>query len=148
MLVVGVFFFKQKTAYEIEYGLVGSEMCIRDREKTVWEELSGGQDSIQLGDRAMNSRAYCARFGFSGSDQQKKVGALSGGERNRVHLATLLKSGANVILLDEPSNDLDVNTLRALEDAIEGFGGSVLVISHDRWSVSYTHLTLPTSDLV
>jgi ATP-binding cassette ChvD family protein len=104
-----------------------------DPEKTVWEELSGGQDSIQLGDRAMNSRAYCARFGFSGSDQQKKVGALSGGERNRVHLATLLKSGANVILLDEPSNDLDVNTLRALEDAIEGFGGSVLVISHDRW---------------
>ncbi len=104
-----------------------------DPEKTVWEELSGGQDSIQLGDRAINSRAYCARFGFSGSDQQKKVGALSGGERNRVHLATLLKSGANVILLDEPSNDLDVNTLRALEDAIEGFGGSVLVISHDRW---------------
>ena len=104
-----------------------------DPEKSVWEELSGGQDSIQLGDRAMNSRAYCARFGFSGSDQQKKVGALSGGERNRVHLATLLKSGANVILLDEPSNDLDVNTLRALEDAIEGFGGSVLVISHDRW---------------
>ncbi len=104
-----------------------------DPEKSVWEELSGGQDTIQLGDRAMNSRAYCARFGFSGSDQQKKVGALSGGERNRVHLATLLKSGANVILLDEPSNDLDVNTLRALEDAIEGFGGSVLVISHDRW---------------
>jgi ATP-binding cassette ChvD family protein len=104
-----------------------------DPEKSVWEELSGGQDNIQLGDRAMNSRAYCARFGFSGSDQQKKVGALSGGERNRVHLATLLKSGANVILLDEPSNDLDVNTLRALEDAIEGFGGSVLVISHDRW---------------
>jgi len=104
-----------------------------DPEKSVWEELSGGQDSIQLGDRAINSRAYCARFGFSGSDQQKKVGALSGGERNRVHLATLLKSGANVILLDEPSNDLDVNTLRALEDAIEGFGGSVLVISHDRW---------------
>ena len=104
-----------------------------DSAKSVWEELSGGQDSIQLGDRAMNSRAYCARFGFSGSDQQKKVGALSGGERNRVHLAKLLKSGANVILLDEPSNDLDVNTLRALEDAIEGFAGSVLVISHDRW---------------
>ncbi|MGB3220391.1 MAG: energy-dependent translational throttle protein EttA [Anaerolineae bacterium] len=104
-----------------------------DPDKSVWEELSGGQDSIQLGDRAMNSRAYCARFGFSGSDQQKKVGALSGGERNRVHLAKLLKSGANVILLDEPSNDLDVNTLRALEDAIEGFAGSVLVISHDRW---------------
>ena len=104
-----------------------------DPDKSVWEELSGGQDSIQLGDRAINSRAYCARFGFSGSDQQKKVGALSGGERNRVHLARLLKSGANVILLDEPGNDLDVNTLRALEDAIEGFAGSVLVISHDRW---------------
>ncbi len=104
-----------------------------DSEKTVWEELSGGQESIQLGGRAMNSRAYCARFGFSGSDQQKKVGALSGGERNRVHLAKLLKSGANVILLDEPSNDLDVNTLRALEDAIEGFAGSALIISHDRW---------------
>ena len=104
-----------------------------DPDKSVWEELSGGQDSIQLGDRAINSRAYCARFGFSGSDQQKKVGTLSGGERNRVHLARLLKSGANVILLDEPGNDLDVNTLRALEDAIEGFAGSVLVISHDRW---------------
>jgi energy-dependent translational throttle protein EttA len=100
---------------------------------TVWEEISGGQDEIQLGERRMNSRAYVARFNFQGSDQQKKVSSLSGGERNRVHLAKLLKSGANVLLLDEPSNDLDVNTLRALEDALDSFAGSALVISHDRW---------------
>jgi len=88
---------------------------------------------ITLGDREVNSRAYAARFNFSGSDQQKKVGQLSGGERNRVHLARMLKEGANVLLLDEPTNDLDVNTLRALEDALETFGGCVVVISHDRW---------------
>jgi len=104
-----------------------------DPNKTVWEEISGGQDQIQLGDRLVNSRAYVARFNFTGQDQQKKVGMLSGGERNRVHLAKMLKSGGNVILLDEPSNDLDVNTLRALEDALENFAGCVLVISHDRW---------------
>jgi sulfate-transporting ATPase len=104
-----------------------------DPNKTVWEEISGGNEQLQLGDRLVNSRAYVARFNLAGSDQQKKVGALSGGERNRVHLAKLLKSGANVLLLDEPSNDLDVNTLRALEDAIESFAGSVFVISHDRW---------------
>jgi energy-dependent translational throttle protein EttA len=104
-----------------------------DANKTVWEEISGGNEQMQLGDRLVNSRAYVARFNLAGSDQQKKVGALSGGERNRVHLAKLLKSGANVLLLDEPSNDLDVNTLRALEDAIENFAGSVFVISHDRW---------------
>jgi energy-dependent translational throttle protein EttA len=104
-----------------------------DGSKTVWEEISGGNDQMLLGDRTVNSRAYVGRFGFMGPDQQKRVGMLSGGERNRVHLAKMLKSGANVILLDEPSNDLDVNTLRALEDALEGFAGCVLVISHDRW---------------
>jgi sulfate-transporting ATPase len=104
-----------------------------DPTKNVWEEISGGQEQIPLGDRVVNSRAYVARFNLAGPDQQKKVGTLSGGERNRVHLAKMLKSGANVLLLDEPSNDLDVNTLRALEDALEGFAGSALIISHDRW---------------
>src|SRR5215813_13506574 len=104
-----------------------------DPAKSVWEEISGGQEQIPLGDRLVNSRAYVARFNLAGPDQQKKVGMLSGGERNRVHLAKMLKSGANVLLLDEPSNDLDVNTLRALEDALEGFAGSALIISHDRW---------------
>ncbi len=104
-----------------------------DGAKTVWEEIAEGNDQLVLGDRTVNSRAYAARFGFGGQDQQKRVATLSGGERNRVHLAKMMKSGANVILLDEPSNDLDVNTLRALEDALEGFAGCVLVISHDRW---------------
>jgi ATP-binding cassette ChvD family protein len=104
-----------------------------DPHKTVWEEISGGQEHMALGDRTVNSRAYVARFNLAGSDQQKKVGALSGGERNRVHLAKILQAGANVLLLDEPSNDLDVNTLRALEDALESFAGSALIISHDRW---------------
>jgi ATP-binding cassette ChvD family protein len=104
-----------------------------DGSKNVWEEISGGNEQLRIGDRLVNSRAFVARFNFAGSDQQKKVSALSGGERNRVHLAKMLKSGANVLLLDEPSNDLDVNTLRALEDALESFAGSVLVISHDRW---------------
>jgi ATP-binding cassette ChvD family protein len=101
--------------------------------KTVWEEISGGQDNVQLGTRQVNSRGYVARFNFSGADQQKKVGTLSGGERNRVHLAKMLKEGANVILLDEPTNDLDVNTLRALEEALENFAGCAVVITHDRW---------------
>jgi energy-dependent translational throttle protein EttA len=101
--------------------------------KTIWEEISGGADTIALGARQVNSRAYVARFNFSGSDQQKKVGALSGGERNRVHLAKMLKSGGNVLLLDEPTNDLDVNTMRALEEALENFAGCAVVISHDRW---------------
>ena len=101
--------------------------------KTVWEVISDGQDIISLGNRQVNSRAYAARFNFSGTDQQKKVGNLSGGERNRVHLARILKEGANVLLLDEPTNDLDVNTLRALEEAIENFGGCAIIISHDRW---------------
>lgn len=104
-----------------------------DPNKSVWEEISGGSEQLSIGERLVNSRAYVARFNFAGTDQQKKVGTLSGGERNRVHLAKMLKAGANVILLDEPSNDLDVNTLRALEDAMETFAGSVLVISHDRW---------------
>lgn len=102
-------------------------------DKTVWEEISGGEETITLGPRKVQSRAYVASFNFLGSDQQKKVGALSGGERNRVHLAKMLKEGANVLLLDEPTNDLDVNTLRALEDAIDNFAGCALIISHDRW---------------
>jgi energy-dependent translational throttle protein EttA len=102
-------------------------------EKSIWELISGGEDTIMLGTRQVNSRAYVAQFNFSGGDQQKKVSALSGGERNRVHLAMMLKQGANVILLDEPTNDLDVNTLRALEEGIEKFAGCVFVISHDRW---------------
>ena len=104
-----------------------------DANKTIWEEISGGKDTIELGKRELNSRAYVARFNFSGTDQQKKVGMLSGGERNRVHLAKMLKEGANVLLLDEPTNDLDVNTLRALEAALENFAGCAAVISHDRW---------------
>ncbi|MBP1716562.1 MAG: energy-dependent translational throttle protein EttA [Deltaproteobacteria bacterium] len=102
-------------------------------EKTIWEEISGGQDVVQLGSRQVNSRAYVARFNFAGPDQQKKVGMLSGGERNRVHLAKMLKQGANVLLLDEPTNDLDVNTLRALEEALENFAGCAVIITHDRW---------------
>jgi sulfate-transporting ATPase len=101
--------------------------------KSIWEEITGGNEQLELGNRMINSRAYVARFNFSGSDQQKKVGAISGGQRNRVHLAKMLKEGANVILLDEPTNDLDVNTLRALEEALENFGGCAVVISHDRW---------------
>jgi ATP-binding cassette ChvD family protein len=104
-----------------------------DGEKTIFEEITGGGDVIQLGPREMQSRAYVARFNFSGQDQQKKVGVLSGGERNRVHLAKMLKEGANVLLLDEPTNDLDVNTMRALEEALENFAGCAIVISHDRW---------------
>src|SRR5713101_2335283 len=104
-----------------------------DPDKSIWEEISGGADLLKLGAREVNSRAYVGRFNFSGSDQQKKVGMLSGGERNRVHLAKMLKEGANVLLLDEPTNDLDVNTMRALEEALENFAGCAVVISHDRW---------------
>jgi sulfate-transporting ATPase len=106
---------------------------VLDPGKSIWEVISGGQDVVKLGDIQVNSRAYVARFNFSGTDQQKKLGMLSGGERNRVHLARMLKEGANVLLLDEPTNDLDVNTLRALEEALENFAGCVAVISHDRW---------------
>ncbi|MGA0833533.1 MAG: energy-dependent translational throttle protein EttA [Candidatus Kapaibacteriota bacterium] len=104
-----------------------------DPNKTIWEEISDGNDTVMVGSREVNSRAYVARFNFSGSDQQKKVTALSGGERNRVHLAKMLKEGGNLLLLDEPTNDLDVNTLRALEEALLAFGGCAVVISHDRW---------------
>jgi sulfate-transporting ATPase len=104
-----------------------------DPDKSIWEEITGGSEQIELGKRLVNSRAYVARFNFTGSEQQKPVGTLSGGQRNRVHLAKVLKQGANVILLDEPTNDLDVNTLRALEEALENFGGCAVVISHDRW---------------
>ena len=106
---------------------------VLDPGKSIWEVISDGRDMIMLGNREVNSRAYVARFNFSGTDQQKKVGLLSGGERNRVHLARMLKEGANVLLLDEPTNDLDVNTMRALEEALENFGGCAVVISHDRW---------------
>ena len=102
-------------------------------DSSVWQEISGGEDRITLGKREVASRAYCAWFGFKGSDQQKPVGALSGGERNRVHLAKLLKEGGNLLLLDEPTNDLDVETLRALEEALLDFPGCAVVISHDRW---------------
>jgi energy-dependent translational throttle protein EttA len=104
-----------------------------DSEHSIWEEITGGNEQIELGKRLVNSRAYVARFNFTGAEQQKAVGALSGGQRNRVHLAKMLKQGANVILLDEPTNDLDVNTMRALEEALENFGGCAVVISHDRW---------------
>ena len=123
----------------IEYGdtvqlaYVDQSRDALDPEKTVWEEISGGGEVIDLGDAQVNSRAYCSSFNFKGGDQQKKVGLLSGGERNRVHMAKLLKSGGNVLLLDEPTNDLDVETLRALEDAIEDFAGCAVIISHDRF---------------
>src|SRR3712207_5583664 len=104
-----------------------------DDEKTVWEEISGGDDQIKVGEREMNSRAYTSSFNFKGTDQQKQVGKLSGGERNRLHLAKLLKTGGNLLLLDEPTNDLDVDTLRGLEEALLEFAGCAVVISHDRW---------------
>jgi len=117
----------------VHLGYIDQSRDSLDAGKTVWEEVSGGLDEIELGKRTMQSRAYVAQFNFKGGDQQKKVGQLSGGERNRVHLAKMLKSGANVLLLDEPTNDLDVDTLRALEDALEEFAGCAVVISHDRW---------------
>ncbi|MEX0662167.1 MAG: energy-dependent translational throttle protein EttA [Balneolaceae bacterium] len=116
----------------VELGYVDQSRPL-DPEKTIWQEISDGNDILKLGNREVNSRAYVARFNFSGSDQQKKVSEISGGERNRVHLAKVLKEGSNVLLLDEPTNDLDVNTLRALEEAILDFAGCVVVISHDRW---------------
>ncbi len=122
-----------KVGPTVKLGYVDQSRDSLADDKTVWDEISGGLDVINLGKREVNSRAYVSRFNFSGSDQQKRVGQLSGGERNRVHLAKMLKSGANVILLDEPTNDLDVNTMRALEEALENFAGCAVVISHDRW---------------
>jgi len=122
-----------KIAESVRLGYVDQSRDSLDGNKTVWEEISGGNDMIMLGKREVNSRAYCAAFNFKGADQQKKVGTLSGGERNRVHLAKMLKSGTNVLLLDEPTNDLDVDTLRALEEALEDFAGCAVIISHDRW---------------
>ncbi len=122
-----------KVGETVHLGYVDQSRDALDGKKNVWEEISGGEDIIQLGKREVNSRAYCSTFNFRGADQQKKVGSLSGGERNRVHLAKMLKSGANVLLLDEPTNDLDVDTLRALEEALEDFAGCAVIISHDRW---------------
>ena len=122
-----------KIGESVKFGYVDQSRDSLDGKKTVWEEVSGGLDMLALGKREVNSRAYCAAFNFKGADQQKRVGALSGGERNRVHLAKMLKSGANLFLLDEPTNDLDVDTLRALEEALEDFAGCAVIISHDRW---------------
>ena len=117
----------------VKLAYVDQSRDVLKADSSIWQEITDGQDVVQLGNREMNSRAYVGRFNFSGTDQQKKVGSLSGGERNRVHLAKMLKSGANVILLDEPTNDLDVNTMRALEEALENFAGCAIIISHDRW---------------
>ena len=122
-----------KIGETVNLGYVDQSRDLLDGKKTVWEEISGGNDIVLLGKREVNSRAYVAAFNFKGGDQQKKVAALSGGERNRVHLAKMLKSGANVLLLDEPTNDLDVDTLRALEEGLEDFAGCAVVISHDRF---------------
>ncbi len=122
-----------KIGESVKFGYVDQSRDSLEGKKTVWEEISGGLDTLALGKREVNSRAYCSAFNFKGADQQKKVGTLSGGERNRVHLAKMLKSGANLLLLDEPTNDLDVDTLRALEEALEDFAGCAVIISHDRW---------------
>ena len=122
-----------KVGSTVQLGYVDQSRDSLDPDKTIFDEIADGLDFVTLGKREMNARAYVSRFNFSGSDQQKRVGQLSGGERNRVHLAKMLKSGANVILLDEPTNDLDVNTMRALEEALENFAGCAVVISHDRW---------------
>jgi ATP-binding cassette ChvD family protein len=122
-----------KVGETVQLGYVDQSRDTLEAGKTVYEEISGGNEIIHLGKREMNARAYCGAFNFKGPDQQKKVGQLSGGERNRVHLAKILKSGANVLLLDEPTNDLDVETLRALEEALEDYAGCAVIISHDRW---------------
>ena len=117
----------------VKYAYVDQSRDTLEGDRPVWEEISGGGETMMLGNREVNSRGFVSRFNFNGSDQQKKVSDLSGGERNRVHLAKMLKSGANLLLLDEPTNDLDVNTLRALEEGLLDFAGSAVVISHDRW---------------
>jgi energy-dependent translational throttle protein EttA len=122
-----------KVGPTVELGYVDQNRDALDPNKTVYEEISGGHDTLEMGGRKINSRVYVARFNFQGTDQQKLMSQLSGGERNRVHLAKLLRRGSNVLLLDEPSNDLDVDTLRALEEAILNFAGCVVVTSHDHW---------------
>jgi ATP-binding cassette ChvD family protein len=122
-----------KVGETVKLGYIDQSRDSLTDKNTVWEEISGGQEEIELGKNLVKSRAYVSSFNFKGADQQKKVGQLSGGERNRVHLAKMLKSGANVLLLDEPTNDLDVETLRALEEALEGYAGCAVIISHDRW---------------
>lgn len=117
----------------VTLGYVDQAHAAIDPKKSVYEVISGGVDEILVGNRPVNSRAYAARFNFTGADQEKKCGVLSGGERNRLHLALTLKSGANVLLLDEPTNDIDVNTLRALEEGLDNFAGCAVIISHDRW---------------
>jgi ATP-binding cassette ChvD family protein len=122
-----------KIGESVKLGYVDQSRDTLDGNKTLYEEISGGNEILYLGKREINARAYCGAFNFKGGDQQKKVGVLSGGERNRVHLAKILKSGSNVLLLDEPTNDLDVDTLRALEEALEDYAGCAVIISHDRW---------------
>jgi ATPase subunit of ABC transporter with duplicated ATPase domains len=122
-----------KIGETVQIGYVDQSREALSPDKTVWEEISGGEDEIQLGKRAVASRAYVSWFNFKGRDQQQKVGSLSGGQRNRLHLAKLLQRGCNLLLLDEPTNDLDVDTLRALEDALLDFAGCAVIISHDRW---------------
>ena len=124
---------KSRSAQTVKMAFVDQNRDDLANEKTVWEDVSGGLDMLNIGKFQMASRAYCGRFNFNGADQQKRVGTLSGGERGRLHLAKTLIAGGNVLMLDEPSNDLDVETLRALEDALLEFAGSVMVISHDRW---------------
>ena len=122
-----------KVGETVKISYVDQQHSDIDTNKTIWEQITGGQEQISLGGKLMNSRAYVARYNFNGSDQNKKVGVLSGGERNRLHLAMTLQNEANVLLLDEPTNDLDVNTLRALEEGLENFAGCAVIISHDRW---------------
>jgi ATPase subunit of ABC transporter with duplicated ATPase domains len=124
---------KLKLGETVRLAYVDQNRDALNADKSVWDEIAEGRDQIEMGRRSMASRAYVAAFGFKGGDQQKKVGALSGGERNRVHLAKLIKAGGNLLLLDEPTNDLDVDTLRALEEALLGFPGCAVIISHDRW---------------
>jgi ATPase subunit of ABC transporter with duplicated ATPase domains len=137
-----------KVGSTVQLAYVDQSRDSLNAEHSVWQELSGGEDTLELGKVKVNSRAYCGWFNFKGADQQKKVGVLSGGERNRVHLAKVLKSGGNLILLDEPTNDLDVDTLRALEEALLDFAGCAVVISHDRWFLDRiaTHILAFESD--
>jgi sulfate-transporting ATPase len=132
----------------VKLAYVDQDRMTLDPKKTVFEEVSGGNEQILVGGKEMSARAYVARFAFSGADQQKRVGDLSGGERNRLQMAKLLQQGANLLLLDEPTNDLDVNTMRALEEALLEFGGSAVIISHDRWFLDRvcTHLLVYEGD--